>query len=319
MINEFFEKVFEVTSSVFNFAVDFFRSPIKTIYPCLKALSDKWYEFQRWFVGLFPTDEQGRSYSTNFVLFFVTISLFSCLFRPWRWDMVAKKIPPSAGGTIAILEIISRWVCAYVGFLGDPFTQIFLWSEAYFKNPAVISGFTSFGSHLLADYGVFSLGLGFLVKCITALGAFILSTVKIPLSWMIFFKTAVLGISTCLKIFEILVDINGVFELLPNIQVFKNEISASISEFVNSYFEWWPFFRVLRVETGREDEEPIEIKTLKKGENEGHKIVLGGSRIDGMRLFGIHLREYNSILAMANLRFWSWFTYAYGTGKILCF
>ena len=101
MINEFFEKVFEVTSSVFNFAVDFFRSPIKTIYPCLKALSDKWYEFQRWFVGLFPTDEQGRSYSTNFVLFFVTISLFSCLFRPWRWDMVAKKIPPSAGGTIA--------------------------------------------------------------------------------------------------------------------------------------------------------------------------------------------------------------------------
>ena len=136
---------------------------------------------------------------------------------------------------------------------------------------------------------------------------------------MVFFKTAILGISTCIKIFEILMEIESVFALLPNIRVFKYEISASIHEFVNSYFEWWPFYRLLRVETGREDEEPIEIKTLKKGENEGHKIVLGGSRIDGMRLFGIHLRDYTSILAMANLRFWGWFTYAYGSGKILCF
>ena len=54
---------------------------------------------------------------------------------------------------------LSRWVCAYVGFLGDPFPQIFLWGEAYFTNPGVVSGFTNFGSHLLLDYGVLSFRL----------------------------------------------------------------------------------------------------------------------------------------------------------------
>ena len=74
----------------------------------------------------------------------------------------------------------------------------------------------------------------------------------------------------------------------------------------------------LRVRTGRPGEEPIEVKELKKGENKGHKIVLGGSRLD-CRIFGIHFKSYAPVLANANLKLWSWFCQAYGSGQILVF
>jgi hypothetical protein len=267
---------------------------------------------------LFPKDNLGRSYGSVFVLAFVLVFSFTFMFRPWAWICFKDKIVLSAG-TIAMLERTSIWVCAYLGFLGDPFSQMFEWGVAFFKNRSVISGFNNASTHLLSDYGALSIGLGFMVKGVVGLATFIFDTVKIPLPWMVFFKTAVLGLGTCLKIFEVLMDINGFFELLPNIEIYKKRISTYIHEFVNSYYEWWGWQRVLRVETGRSDEEPIRVKSLEKGENEGHKIVLGGSRLDGMRLFGIHLRDYTSVLASATFRFSAWFLMAYGSGKILCF
>ena len=64
---------------------------------------------------------------------------------------------------IELMIVLYRWVCVYVGFLGDPFTQTFSWAQAYFTNPGVVSGFTNFGSHLLADYGVLFLDLASVV------------------------------------------------------------------------------------------------------------------------------------------------------------
>ena len=123
--------------------------------------------------------------------------------------------------------------------------------------------------------------------------------------------------------------VNSVFEHFPNIEVFKSKtnkfcgldvswFTEFIHETANDYYEWYIWERLLRVRTGRPGEEPIEVKELKKGENKGHKIVLGGSRLD-CRIFGIHFKSYAPVLVNANLKLWSWFCQAYDRDKFWCF
>ena len=322
-LREFYEQVctwiLEASSAVFQFVVGLFTKPIRTLYPPLNAFSVKWYQFQDWFIELWPKDRVGRSWGTTWVLAFVILFSFSMLFRPWGWEFVKPNIPASCAGLIAGVETMSHFTCAYFEFLGDPFSVLFAWGSAFFKNTVVSAGLKSATSSLLHDFGVVSLLLGLTVKSILSAWTWITATIHIPFAWMVTLKTAVLGVGRVIQIFDMLCEINTIIELLPNIPIYKNWFTEFVHESVNDYYEWYVWERILRVRTGRKGEQPITLRELQKGENKGHKLVQGGSRLDQMRIFGIQFRGYATVLANANLKLCSWFCEAYGTGKILTF
>ena len=340
MLHRVVEACEEFLSVVFNFITGLFTMPVRTLYKPASAFSRFWYkQVQERYMSLFPLDKRGISYGTTVCFWGVFLVSIFLLSKPWarvefynphlNRMMAFGPLILLPAGLIAWLEIISNFLNGYLEVLGDPFSVIFSWLVTFFRTPAVSASLGTAASSMLQDFGVLSLGLGFLVKCIVSLGTWIHATIHIPIPWMITLKTAILGVGRVIQIFDLISEINGIFEHFPNIPVFKSKDSKIcgldyswftefIHETTNDYYEWYIWERLLRVRTGRPGEEPIEVKELKKGENKGHKIVLGGSRLD-CRIFGIHFKSYAPVLANANLKLWSWFCQAYGSGQILTF